>query len=185
MQNAYRLVWKKKDEITQSDKDAVHFLAMSFYPEGRTAYEKNYWYSSVEPDALLILYDENTMISYCKYVVNNIKVGGQAKTLAGFSLLTHADYQGKGIAGAMVDELQRSMLDRGTDILYATTIFPQVEYILEKRGFVKLTNKVSFIHTVIGKKVVETETVLIFAHDAQIIEAIQNEQEFFIGQGPM
>lgn len=185
MQDDYRLVWKKKNEITQADKDAVHFLAITFYPEGRAAYEKNYWYSWIEPDALLLLYDKETMIFYSKYIVSSIEVNGQQKTLAGFSLLTHGDYQGKGIASMMVEELQRSMSERGTDILYATTIYPQVEHILEKRGFIKLTNKVCFVHAVTGEKTQETDKVFVFAYDKQLLEAIKNEKEFFIGRGPM
>lgn len=185
MQKGYQLVWKNKEQVTQADKDAIHFLAMTFYPEGRAAYEKNYWYSSIEPDALLLLYDKGTMISYCKYVVNKINVAGETKTLAGFSLLTHGDYQGKGIAGMMVDELQRSMHERNTNILYATTIFPQVEHILEKRGFVKLMNNVMFEHIVTKERKKEVDTVFIFTDDKQILEAIKREEEFFIGRGPM
>lgn len=185
MDKKYRFVWKTKDEVTQADKDAIHFLAMTFYPEGRAAYETNYWYSSIEPDALLLLFDNDKIISYSKYVVNKIFVDGKDVMLAGFSLLTHGDYQGKGIAGTMVEELQKSMGEKGTDILYATTIFPQVEHILEKRGFVRITNLVTFIHARTGEKTVETEAVFVFSHDTKLMREIQQEKEFFIGRGPM
>lgn len=180
-----KFVWKTKDEVTQADKDAIHFLAMTFYPEGRTAYDRNYWYSSIEPDTVLLLFDGDTMISFSKYVVNRISIGGKEVTLAGFSLLTHGDYQGQGIAGAMVEKLQSSMGEKGTDILYATTIFPQVEHILEKRGFVRITNLVTFIHARTGEKTVETEAVFVFSHDTKLMREIQQEKEFFIGRGPM
>lgn len=185
MNSTYHFVWKTTLEITQNDKEDIHSLAMTFYPEGRAAYERNYWYSSIEPDAILFLSDEDKMISFSKYVVNVVSIDDREIKLAGFSLLTDGEYQGQGIAGRMVEELQRSMTEKGTDILYATTIFPQVEHILEKRGFVRLNNKITFMHARTGEKTEETEAVFVFSPDRELLNAIQHEKEFFIGRGPM
>lgn len=185
MLNKYTIIWKNKNEVTQEDKDSIHSLAMNYYPEGRTAYEKNYWYSSIEPDALLTMYIDKDMISYSKYIVNKVNVGGEEKTLAGFSLLTHGDYQRQGIAGIMISELIRSMKERGTDILYATTIFPHVERLLEGYGFERLTNNVIFTHAVTGERVKETEAIYIYSNDKNLLNHIKDTEEFFIGRGPM
>jgi len=181
----YRYIFKRSDEIDFKQKEEIYTLAIKVYPDFKKYFEKNRYYSTVKPQLILLVFDENKLIGYGKFLWRNLKLRENTIKFSACGLLVDSMYQKQGIGINMLDVSIAKAKELNADILYASSTNPNAIKMLEKRGFKKITTKVIHTEVLTNKEIEEIDQAFGLELTDGILKEINSLPFFHIGLGPI
>jgi GNAT superfamily N-acetyltransferase len=183
--NNFSFFLKTPRELSEKEKEEMHDKFVRLYPPFKSFYDKNRYYSTIKPQIIYLVKEEDKLAGSAKLLWHNIKVNNETIKFFAFGMLIDDSYQKQGIGTRLVRLEKKEAKERKAGLLYAASKNPHVEKMLEKAGFKKLKTIVKYKDSITKEIKKESNFIYVFEFKKGLINKINKLEQFYIGIGPI
>lgn len=176
---------KKAGELTSQEKEELMQFMIKIYPAFKKYYVKNKYYSTVRPQMVHIIKNNETIIGTGKLLHRKIRAGAKSISLFAFGVLIAKKHRGEGLGTQLIVKNIVEAKKRKADILYGSTKNPRAEKIVKKLGFKKVGVPVYYTDTKTKRIIKEKNRVWIFEFKKGFKSKLEGLEKLYIGTGPL
>lgn len=183
--NNFSFFFKKPRELSEKEKEEMHDKLVRLYPPFKIFYDKNRYYSTIKPQIIYLVKEEEKLVGSAKLLWRNVKVDDETIKLFAFGMTIDGQYQKQGIGTRLVRLEKQEAKERNADLLYGASKNPHVEKMLMKEGFKKLQTIVKYKDSLTREIKKESNFIYVFEFKKGLINKINKLEQFYIGIGPV
>jgi predicted acetyltransferase len=172
------------NELSQTDREQIHRLDLLCFGQKGVDQEPIYYFAPTFKH--ILLFEDQHLVSYLRTVLREAKWAGNKILIGGIgSVETEPEYQGKGLAGIILEEAMKTLKEQNADFGLLQTNIEIGAKLYGKVGFIPADRPYEVLDVNNTKRTVKAKDVMIAPiKNPQLVKDIMNSDKvLFIGKG--